>query len=822
MKRGSPIRFWAAGLLLCSALSGPAMLRASAQTGQSQTVELLEQARLLEGRGRMDLAKQKWQQVLLVDPGNVEGLAGLARVAKLEGRDDDAKAYLDRIRGANPFAPKIARNDRQAATKRFPMAKARRTAPKSKPPTADEIATQQAMRARTPEVQAAYNLLNSHHVHQAEAAFKAAIAKNPSDAQALAGMGQVRMEQANFGGAISFLEQAEQEGAHDPGVEKALLDARFYFTMQEGNAALHTNDLATAQYEFHSALQMHPSSAEATLGMGDTLLKGQHASAAIAVFDSYAKMRPEDVAGWRGLLMSYFGAEQYTDALALDGRVPPAVHGEAMRDPEYLRTLASVYSALGREAEAQRVLQIALDLPFPVSGRGAKADTQLQYAGLLLAAKRYEQASGLYRQMLAADTTNTEAWQVLIRTEHAVGQDASALQALGAMLPRNYQAAMQEPEFETLVASIHESQGQMDKAQQMLEAFLASQKALNKQPFVPAQLQLANIYMLRGNSQQAYALYREVLTANPERLDAWKGMLAAMHGTGHDREALVQVAQIPAAVRRSLERDAAYLQTVGSMYAALGHPREATSFLVRVQQIYAAQGMAAPPDVDIQSAWLLYGSGDDAALYPALMALGGRMDLTDDQRRKVQTIWAAWAVRRARQSTAEGNTKRALAILNAAAQAFPDNVDVTMALAGGYANAGLPKRAVAIFKALDLSSASAADYKAAVGAALMSNDLKDAETWLRFGLDQYPKDPELLSLGAKFETARGDPNRAAEYYRASLKAMPPPRPGEDLEREMARPMPARSSAEGVPDLATLLRTPDRTALPEDAPTPANM
>src|SRR5665213_2162339 len=213
MKRGSPIRFWAAGLLLCSALSGPAMLRASAQTGQAQTVELLEQARLLEGRGRMDLAKQKWQQVLLVDPGNVEGLAGLARVAKLEGRDDDAKAYLDRIRGANPFAPKIARNDRQAATKRFPMAKARRTAPKSKPPTADEIATQQAMRARSPEVQAAYNLLNSHHVHQAEAAFKAAIAKNPSDAQALAGMGQVRMEQANFGGAISFLEQAEQEGA---------------------------------------------------------------------------------------------------------------------------------------------------------------------------------------------------------------------------------------------------------------------------------------------------------------------------------------------------------------------------------------------------------------------------------------------------------------------------------------------------------------------------------------------------------------------------------------------------------------------------------
>ena len=937
------------------------MLRAGAQTNKAQTTKLLDQAHTLEESGRMDLAKQKWQQVLLVDPGHPEALAGLARAAKLEGKNDDAKAYLDRLRSLYPNDPNITRIENmtsqrntsaelqqagklaqagqyaqamtilrrvygdtpppgtaaisyyqtEAATEsgrahaiaglralaaqnphdaryeitlgtiltynprtraegrklleRHPdnpeasdalrqslvwdaqnpatagdirgylakhkdpqlssalaqIATGKRGGPKARPRTADEIASEEAMRARTPEDQAAYSALNAHHVNQAEAGFKAAIAKNPNDAQALAGMGYVRMEQANFGGAISFLEQAEQEGAHDPGVRKALLDSRFYFTMQEGTAALNANDVATAQFEFHSALQMRPGSPEATLGLGGTLLKGQHEGAAIAVFEPYTKARPDDLAGWRGLLMAEAGAERYADALALDKRIPAGVHGELMRDADYLRTLASVYSSVGREGDAQRVLQIALDLPFPVSARGVKADTELQYAGLLLAAKRYEQASGLYRKVLAADTTNTDAWQGLIQTEHAVGQDANALQALGAMPPQNYQAAMQQPGFETLVASIYETQGQMAKAQQLLENFLAAQKAENRQPFVPAQLQLASIYMLRGNSQQAYPLYREVLSANPGKLDAWKGMLAAMHGTGHDEEALAQVTQIPAAVRQSLESDPAYLQTVGSIYSGLGHPREAMSFLYRVQQIYAAQRIAAPPDVDIQSAWLLYNSGDDAALYPALMGLGGRADLTDDQRRTVQTIWANWAVRRANQSTAAGNTKRALAILNAASQAFPDNADVTKALASGYATAGLPKHAVAIFKAQDLSSGSAADYKAAVGAALASNDLKAAETWLRFGLEQHPKDPQLLSLAAKFETARGDPNRAAEYYRASLKAMPPPRPGEDLEREMARPVPVRPSAATVPDLATLLKTPDRTPLPEDAPPPVS-
>src|SRR5665213_1083115 len=99
MKRGSPIRYWAAGILLCSALSGPAMRCASAQ---SQAVRLLEQARTLEDSGRIDLAEQKWQQVLLADPSNAEGLAGLARAAKLEGRNDDARAYIERLRALNP------------------------------------------------------------------------------------------------------------------------------------------------------------------------------------------------------------------------------------------------------------------------------------------------------------------------------------------------------------------------------------------------------------------------------------------------------------------------------------------------------------------------------------------------------------------------------------------------------------------------------------------------------------------------------------------------------------------------------------------------
>ncbi len=80
---------------------------------------------------------------------------------------------------------------------------------------------------------------------------------------------------------------------------------------------------------------------------------------------------------------------------------------------------------------------------------------------------------------------------------------------------------------------------------------------------------------------------------------------------------------------------------------------------------------------------------------------------------------------------------------------------------------------------------------------------------LRFGLEQYPKDPDILNLAAKFEQARGDNGRAVDYYKASIDASPAPDPGAELATELSRPVPAAytqlpGSPRAAPDLATLL------------------
>src|SRR5665213_3348056 len=75
------------------------------------SVQLLGKARLLEGRGRLDLASQAWEQVLLAEPDNSEALGGLARYAKESGRKQEADRYLERLRKVDPKNAAISRVD---------------------------------------------------------------------------------------------------------------------------------------------------------------------------------------------------------------------------------------------------------------------------------------------------------------------------------------------------------------------------------------------------------------------------------------------------------------------------------------------------------------------------------------------------------------------------------------------------------------------------------------------------------------------------------------------------------------------------------------
>jgi tetratricopeptide (TPR) repeat protein len=668
-----------------------------------------------------------------------------------------------------------------------PAAAVEQTPSRVAPPAPNGTADVSVARTRAAAETAAYQALNANRIDEAETRFKAILAGEPGDSKALAGMGYVRMQQGNFLGAISFLERAKLNNSDDKGLAAALDTARFWFIMGEGQQSLNENDLTTAEKRYRAALALRPDSPEALEGLGGTLLKAQQPGPAIPIFEHAVEAQPASTGGWRDLLIAQLQAGNAPSALVTDKRIPAATHGQLMNDPLFLQALASAYVAVGRSGDAQTTLESALKLPFSADAKGLKIDMKVQLGGLLVTANHLDRAAELFQQVLAEDRGNTSAWQALVRVQHAMGHNQEALQTVESMPPETSAAAMRDPGFEVTVASIYQAEKKLDEAQALLQKVATQQTNAGQKPSPALEVQLAGVYIDRGTPQFAYPVYQQVIAENPDRADAWAGLLSALHLTGHDKEAVAQLKSAPASVRAQLENNPGYLQTMASVYEALGRSREATMFLGRVEQGYAAQRSAPPSDLEIQNAWLLYNGMDDAGLYRQLMSIGGRTDLTTEQRRTAQTIWTNWAVRRANQAAAVGDSRRALAILNAATRAFPDNSTAIKALALGYSQAGQPHQAVAIYKAQNMASASAADYGAAVGAALADGDSKDAEIWLRYALAAYPADPQILILGAKFEQARGDTARAIKYYRASLKAMPPAIPASRLAAELGIP-----------------------------------
>ena len=62
-------------------------------------------------------------------------------------------------------------------------------------------------------------------------------------------------------------------------------------------------------------------------------------------------------------------------------------------------------------------------LPFPNNGTNLKADTKLQYAGILMEANRFDQAAEMYTQILNDDAGNLSAWMGLVSAHHELGRD---------------------------------------------------------------------------------------------------------------------------------------------------------------------------------------------------------------------------------------------------------------------------------------------------------------------------------------------------------------------------------------------------------------
>lgn len=818
---------WNASLIAacCLLLTLPALRAQNSSASNSADAArdlLVQKAHALEARGRPDMAIQLWQQILLSAPQNTEALTGLARDYKLTGATELANQTLDRLRNVNPNDPSIAKIEalsrtatqtpqlRQAGAAELgenPKPYPQESNPVKPPRQNESKPTESSLAAvRTPAERAAFGALNAQHFDDAEQRFTALLAQDPNNARALAGMGILRMQQKKFSDAVDYLAKAEQRGYKTKVVDDALSASRFSDTLAQATQAMDQDQLDVAAAKFRAALDLNPLSVDALNGLAGLYLKQKQYIIAASTYDKIIRLQPKSLDGWRGLFLAHANAGQNDAALDVSERTPAPVRAALNHDPDYLRTLAGIYQAQGRIADAEHTLAQAVELPSSGNASTLQSDTRMQYAGILMKGKRFEQAAALYSQVVLSDSNNLSAWLGLISAHFQLGQNEQALSDVQRMPPAMYESALGDADFLGELAAIYQHANQYDVAQSMLERAFKLDAASGKQPGTDQQLQLAGIYLLRNNTSQASDIYGQVLTSHPENASAWKGLISALAAANRNADALQELAEMPAAVRTKLDSEIAFVQIEASLYSASGDIARALQYMNRVQAHYAKLKALPPPEIDIQNAWLLYNLGDNRALYASLMRLGGRTDLSLTQRETIQNVWANWSVRRAAAAMDNGNAQHAVDILDAATLAFPNNLTVRKAVAGGYARVGRAKEALALYKVIPMQDATAGDFEGAIGAALGADDKNQAEVWLRQALARYPRDPAVLTLAAHYEQARGNNLRAADYYRASIAAMPAVSPADRLAHELVYPEQDRKTHRAVTaaDLQRLL------------------
>ncbi|KWN24270.1 hypothetical protein WT83_02525 [Burkholderia territorii] len=293
----------------------------------------------------------------------------------------------------------------------------------------------------------AYAAHRAGHLAEAEHGYRAALATNPADADALHLFGVLRHQQGQHAEAAGLVGRAVELRPNDAALQLNLGNAlkalgrldeaidRFrnaltlapefplaHYNLGNAYAALQRHE--DALDAFGRALELTPDDASIHNNLGNALnALGRHDDA-IAAFRRALELRPGHAGAHNNLAMALNAIGRADDAIA---------HFQAAiaAQPRFVAAhfnLGNTFEALGRHGEAAAAFEAALALhpPFPLALFGL--------ANALCAQARHREALPYYERAVGLDPSFGLAWLNLGNAHHALGAHEMALRAFDQAL----------------------------------------------------------------------------------------------------------------------------------------------------------------------------------------------------------------------------------------------------------------------------------------------------------------------------------------------------------------------------------------------------
>lgn len=370
----------------------------------------------------------------------------------------------------------------------------------------------------------------------AETRFQSAIARRATDADALGGLGLVRLRGQRFAEAADLLTRAGRASPSTAGRWKdALASARFYAGLQQGQAALDRGQPVEAERALRALDGATAADRALAQGMlAEALRRQGKAAEAEAVYRQILAANPNQADAQQGLVQALLDQGRIAEAETLTAQSPALQLGASGQnaargrvDHERAKQLWASGNLSGANSAFEAALAAAPSDPW----------VRLDFARFLSAQGETAAAQGLMAPVAAGDSP--EQIQAAALFAQQQGRPAEALALVNRLSPGQATPAV------AALRSTLEVDAAVERAKQGGDATALRAVAARSDLSTDAAGQVALALYDLGDQQTALAMAQQSLVAGGSEPPAsYDGMVTVLTRAGHDAEAAALIRQV--------------------------------------------------------------------------------------------------------------------------------------------------------------------------------------------------------------------------------------------------------------------------------------
>jgi tetratricopeptide (TPR) repeat protein len=448
-----------------------------------------------------------------------------------------------------------------------------------------------------------FKALRGKHLETAAAEFNAVLSRSPNDANALVGLGYVRLDQKRFSEAFTFFDRARKIAPQRQDVRDGYDSAQFWMAMQRGADAQKQDQSEAAALAYKDALALRPLDNGALLGLANALVKERRFSAAEAKFQQVLNQDPSNVDALAGLGFVRLNQGQFNDAQRLFAKVQRLDPNRKDVDLGYSN--ARFWGVMHQAADAlsqSRLKTAVTAYQQAVSLNPGNKDALHGLADARMRAGDYTGADKTYHQLIASYPSDQSNWLGLIRAQLAEQTPQAAVTTAQSIPPSVRQKLESSSDFPSEMALVYCSANLSADCDQALQRALQLSRTSDSSSALGLRLQLADKFMERGKSAQAIEIYIQATQSHPNDPSTWEALVGAYVRESDFLDAATAVRSMPKQAYDAAVKHPSFLNSVALVYSAKGQCSRAEDFLQRSFALARTTGRRPNENAQLQQA----------------------------------------------------------------------------------------------------------------------------------------------------------------------------------------------------------------------------